>query len=72
MDRRVLSVIRNNPNIYNLLRDESYHYIYLYRDPNYLRTLEKIAKEKYKIKYTDRIDKLSNNLELIKTFLDVL
>lgn len=72
MDRRVLNIIRNNPMIYAFLRDESYHYIYLYQDPNYIKTIEKLAKERYKVKYSDRIDKISNNLELIKTFLDVI
>ena len=72
MDRRVLNIIRNNPMIYNFLRDESYYYTYLYQDTNYIKVIEKLAKDKYKVKYTDRMDKLSNNLELIKTFLDVI
>lgn len=72
MDRMVLNIIRNNPMIYNFLRDESYYYTYLYQDPNYIKVIEKLAKNKYKVKYTDRMDKLSNNLELIKTFLDVI
>ena len=72
MDRQVLKIIRSNPMIYNLLRDESYHYIYLYKDPNYIRVLERLAKEKYKVKYSDRMDRLSNSLDLIKTFLDVI
>ena len=72
MDRRVLNIIRNNPMIYAFLRDESYHYIYLYKDPNYIKVIEKLAREKYKLKYTDRMDRLSNSLELIKTFFDVI
>lgn len=72
MDRRLLQIIRNNPHIYNFLRDESYHYKYLLKDPNYIRKIDRLAKEKYHLRFTDKIDNLSNNLELLKTFLDII
>lgn len=64
--------IRNNPIIYSYLREDSYHYKYIYRNPNHLKTIEGLAKERYKLRSVDKIDKIKNNIDLIKTFMDVL
>ena len=49
MDIKTQMIIRSNPNIYRFLREESYWYKYLNRDPNYIKELEKIVKNKYKL-----------------------
>lgn len=72
MDKNILKIIRSNPHIYNFLRDESHHYKYLLNDSNYIREIDRLAKEKYHLRFTDKIDSISNNLELLKTFLDII
>lgn len=64
--------IRNSPIIYNYLREDSYHYKHLYRNQNHLKVIEELAKERYKLRSVDKIDKIKNNIELLKTFMDVL
>lgn len=64
--------IKSNPIIYNYLRDDSQHYKYLYRNPEHIKVIETLAKEKYKLRSIDKIEKLRNNIDLIKTFMDVL
>jgi len=63
--------IRNNPIVYSYLREDSYQYKYLYRNSNYIKEIEAMAKERYQLRGVDRIEKLSNNLDLIRTFMDV-
>ena len=72
MNKELLTKIRTNPILYNYLREESYNYKYLYRDESYLNTTQKQAKEKYKLTGIDKIERLKNNLNLIKTFMDIL
>jgi hypothetical protein len=72
MNINTIKLIKENPLIYNFLRDESYHYKYLYRDSNYIYEIEKLAKTKYKLRSIDKIDKIKENIDLIQTFLDVL
>lgn len=72
MHLEIFYQIRNNPIIYNYLREDSYHYKYLYRNPQHLKKIEELAKERYKLRSVDKIDKLKNNIELLKTFMDVL
>lgn len=64
--------IKKNPIIYNYLRDDSYQYKYIYRNNNYLSKIEELAKEKYKLRTVDKLDKLKNSIELINTFIDVM
>ena len=72
MNTETLNYIRNNPYIYNFLREESYHYKYLYRDNNYIKTIEKLAKKKYKLELSDKIERISNTINLLNTFFDVI
>ena len=72
MDKETLEIIRNNKCIYDYLREESINYKYLYRDKNYIKKIDEKAKTKYKIRKIDKIERLSNSLDSIKTFLDVL
>jgi len=64
--------IRNNPIIYNYLREDSSHYKYLLRDDKHLKVVENLAKERYKLRSVDKIEKLKTNIDLLKTFMDVL
>lgn len=72
MDIKTQMIIRSNPNIYRFLREESYWYKYLNRDPNYIKELEKIVKNKYKLTAEDKLEKLNQRISLISNFMDVL
>lgn len=54
------------------LRENSYWYKYLNRNSIYYKDFISDMKDKYKLKPTDRINKMMDNLEMVKTFLDVL
>ena len=72
MDIRTHIIIRSNPNIYRFLREESYWYKYLNRNPNSIRDLEKSMKNKYKLTTEDRLEKVGNSISLLHSFMDVL
>lgn len=72
MTKDNIYIIKNNKLIYNLLREESYHYKYLYRDDNYIKKLDKLSKKKYNETFIDKTEKLINNINFIKTFLSVI
>lgn len=71
MDLKTFYQIRNNPIIYNYLREDSRHYKYLYRNPDHIKEIEALAKEKYKLRSIDKIEKIKNNIDLVKSFMDV-
>lgn len=72
MDTKLLEYIRNNQYIYNFLREESNYYKLLYRDKNNIKKIESIAKEKYKLRKIDKIERISKSIDLINSFVDVL
>lgn len=63
--------IRNNPNLYRYLRENSYWYKYLNRSPSYLKEVEKEMKSHYKLTPTDKIEKISDRLDMINSIMGV-
>ena len=72
MSEETIYIIKNDPIINRFLREESYHYKYLYRDDNYIKKVKQLALEKYHLTVNDKIDNLKNNLKLINTFMSVI
>lgn len=61
-DPRLLSFIRENPIWYKRLN----------RNPDLFRDFTMDMKDKYKIRTSDKINKTLNNINMLKTFLEVL
>ena len=64
--------IKQNPNYQKFLRENSNWYKYLNRNPNLLTEMEKEMKEKYKLTTSDKINNISEKLDLIRTFMNVM
>lgn len=71
MDKYTINYIKNNPLIYNYLREDSSWYKELSRSKEALKEVEEHAKRFYKLTPQDKIEKLSKNIEFISTFIDV-
>ena len=72
MDLKTIHYIKTNPLIYNYLRENSSWYKELNRGSAVLKQIEEEAKKFYKQTPEDRIAKISKNIELVKTFMDVI
>lgn len=72
MNKDLLNKIRNNKLVYSYLREDSSLYKELLRNPNYIKEIEKKAKEFYKETSIDKIERLEDKINLIRTFMDVL
>ena len=64
--------INSDPRLKQFLRENSYWYKYLNRSNSYLKPFISDMKDKYKLKPTDKINKITNNISMVRTFLDVL
>ena len=64
--------INSDPRLKQFLRENSYWYKYLNRSNTYLKPFIADMKDKYKLKTTDKINKLTNNISMVRAFLDVL
>lgn len=54
------------------LRENSYWYKYLNRNNHYYKEFIDDMKDKYKLKPTDKINKMMDNINMVRTFLDIL
>jgi hypothetical protein len=64
--------IKQDPRQLSFLRENSYWYNYLNRSEKYYKDFIDDMKDKYKLKPTDRLNKMMENIEMFRTFLDVL
>ncbi|MBQ9019142.1 MAG: hypothetical protein IJ097_02370 [Bacilli bacterium] len=72
MSEEIIYIIKNNEIINRFLREESYHYKYLYRDNNYIKEIERLARMKYKLTIIDKMENFKNTINLINTFMSVI
>lgn len=64
--------IKNNANYLKFLRENSYWYKYLNRNPAYFKQFEEEVKNAYKLRPSDRISKALNTFEMVQTLLSTL
>ncbi len=72
MDLATQFAIKNNPNLYRFLRENSYWYKELNRNPESIKQMEEKMKEYYKITPKDKMQELERKIELIRTFMEIM
>lgn len=64
--------IASNPNYQRFLRENSYWYKYLNRDPSSFKEFVEEMKDKYGLKPTDKLNRMLENINALQMFIDVL
>lgn len=64
--------IKNNSMLQKFIRENSYWYKSLNRNPEFIENMIIEMKKIYKLTTTDKINDLSNKIDLIKSFIDVM
>jgi len=72
MNLETLMKINQDPRQKQFLRENSYWYKYLNRSNTYYKQFIDEMKEKYKLTKADRLNKMMDNINMVRTFLDVL
>ena len=72
MNIKIQYILNNNLLLKRYLREHSYYYKNLIRNPNFINEMNELAKKEYHFTLPDRLDKIKDNLSLVNTFIDVL
>lgn len=72
MDVKVQYILNNNIILKRYLREHSFYYKNILRNPNFINDLVKLMKEEYHLTLPDRLDKIKDNLSFFNTFIDVI
>lgn len=63
--------LKRNPNNIRFLRENSYFYKYINRDSNYLTTLEKEMRVRYKLTAKDKLDRFTEGIDKVSQIIDI-
>ena len=64
--------IRSNPMLQRYIRENSYWYKILNRNPQLLNRMNDDMKKAYKLTFEDKIDDINNKMNLVRAFMDTL
>ena len=65
-------ILNNNKLLKQFLHENPKYYKYLNREPIFIKKLNDLMKEKYKLTIPDKIDNLKEKLDMVNTFIDIL
>ena len=72
MDLKTQFKVKNNAYILRYLRENSYWYKILTRNPSAVEILERQMKEEYRLTPKDKIEDFGKKIEMIRSFMDIL
>ena len=72
MNLEVQFKIKNNPMLQKYIREKSYWYKILNRNPESIKQMEDAMKKEYKLTFEDKIDDINNKMNLVRAFMDAL
>ncbi len=61
--------IKNNPHYQRYIRENSYWYKILNRDPSRFKEFEEKAKERYHLRPSDKINRMLETFEILQTMM---
>ena len=64
--------VRNDPMLQRYIRENSYWYKILNRNPKMLNKMKDDMKKAYKLTFEDKIDDFNNKMNMIRAFMDAL
>ena len=64
--------IKSNNNLNRYLKENSYWYKLLNRNPSLIKKMEEDMKKAYKLTFEDKVDDLNSKINLIKGFMDII
>ena len=72
MNLETIFKIKNNPMLQKYIRENSYWYKILNRNPEAIKKMTDDMKKAYKLTFEDKIDDINNKMNLVKAFMDAL
>ena len=72
MQIKVQYILNSDPYLKRYLRENSHYYKDLIRNPNFIRELNALMKQAYKLNFPAKLDKLKEDISMLNTVMDIL
>ncbi len=69
---KVQYLLNNNPYLKKYLREHSFYYKELIRNPNFVNELINLMKKEYKLTIPQKLDKIKQEINMINSVMEVL
>lgn len=69
---KVQYILNNNPPLKKYLREHSFYYKELIRNPSFIKELNDLMKKEYKLNLPSKLDKIKKDIGLLNTVMDIL
>jgi len=72
MNYEIKNIINSNILLKKYLRENSFYYKNLIRNPLFINTLIEFMKRDYKLTVSDKLEKINNDLNIMSSVIDIL
>ena len=72
MNIRIQYALRSNPFLRKFLRENSFYYKELIRNPNFINELNNLMKKEYKLNLPAKLDKIKEDISMLNTVMNIL
>ncbi len=69
---KIQFMINSNPYLKKFLRENSYYYKELIRNPNFINELVILMKKEYKLSLPAKLDKIKQDISMINNVMEIL
>ena len=72
MPIKIQFILNSNMYLKRFLRENSYYYKKLIREPEFINEMNNIMRDKYRLTLPHKLDKIKDNISMLNAFMDVL
>ena len=72
MNIKIQFMLDSNPIIKRYLREHSYYYKNIIRNPNSINNIMELMKKEYNLTFSDKLSKIKDNIEMVNSLMDVI
>ena len=72
MNYETFLILNKNPYLKKYLRENSFYYKDLSRNHHFINKLNEIMKSSYKLNFSDRLEKVSKDIDILNTMMDII
>ena len=72
MNYEIRNIINNNILLKKYLRENSYYYKELIRNPSFINRLYELMRKSYKLTVPDKLEKINKDLSMMNSVIDIL
>lgn len=65
-------MLEENPYLKRFIREHSYYYKNIIRNPYFINEIENLMKKEYHLTFPDKLEKINDNISIFNSFMDIL